>query len=247
GAPARSDPELCQRPRPGCCDRHPRSRRRAPALSSHPGHAAGPSHRKWAGRPGARRSARALHAAARIVNFAHVSPMTTPGPDRIRIDGVAKTFIMHLRGGARLPVVRGVTFSVQRGECVVLSGPSGSGKSSILKMIYGNYRVDTGRVLVTGETETVDVASASPRQILALRQTTLGYVSQFLRTIPRVGALDIVAAAAREAGVAPQAARARARDLLAKLNVAPRLWDLPPATFSGGEQQRVNIARCMAP
>jgi alpha-D-ribose 1-methylphosphonate 5-triphosphate synthase subunit PhnL len=154
---------------------------------------------------------------------------------------------MHLRGGARLPVVRGVSFSVQPGECVVLSGPSGSGKSSILKMIYGNYRVDAGRVLVTGETETVDVASASPRQMLALRRTTLGYVSQFLRTIPRVGALDIVAAAAREGGVAPTAARARARDLLAKLNVAPRLWDLPPATFSGGEQQRVNIARCMAP
>jgi len=172
--------------------------------------------------------------------------MPSSGPDRILLDGVAKTFVVHLRGGARLPVVRGVSFSVQGGECVVLSGPSGSGKSSILKMIYGNYRVDAGRVLVTGETGTVDVASASPRQMLALRGTTLGYVSQFLRTIPRVGALDIVAAAAREEGVAPQAARARAGDLLAKLNVAHRLWHLPPATFSGGEQQRVNIARGLA-
>jgi alpha-D-ribose 1-methylphosphonate 5-triphosphate synthase subunit PhnL len=153
---------------------------------------------------------------------------------------------MHLRGGARLPVVRGVSFSVRSGECVALSGPSGIGKSSILKLIYGNYRVDAGRVLVTAETGTVDVASASPRQMLALRRTTLGYVSQFLRTIPRVGALDIVAAAAREDGVAHQDARARAGDLLAKLNVAHRLWHLPPATFSGGEQQRVNIARGLA-
>ena len=172
--------------------------------------------------------------------------MASAGSDPIRLDGVAKTFVMHLRGGARLPVVRGVSFSVRSGECVALSGPSGIGKSSILKLIYGNYRVDAGRVLVTGETGTVDVASASPRQMLGLRRTTLGYVSQFLRTIPRVGALEIVAAAAREEGVSPHEARARAGDLLAKLNVAHRLWHLPPATFSGGEQQRVNIARGLA-
>jgi alpha-D-ribose 1-methylphosphonate 5-triphosphate synthase subunit PhnL len=172
--------------------------------------------------------------------------MASAGPDRICLDGVAKTFIMHLRGGARLPVVRGVSFSVRPGECVALAGPSGIGKSSILKLIYGNYRVDAGRILVTAETGTVDVASATPRQMLALRRTTLGYVSQFLRTIPRVGALEIVAAAAREEGVAPQAARARAGELLAKLNIAHRLWHLPPATFSGGEQQRVNIARGLA-
>jgi len=153
---------------------------------------------------------------------------------------------MHLRGGARLPVVRGVSFSVRPGECVALSGPSGIGKSSILKLIYGNYRVDAGRILVTAERGTVDVASASPRQMLALRRTTLSYVSQFLRTIPRVGALEIVAAAAREEGIASQAARARAGELLAKLNIAHRLWHLPPATFSGGEQQRVNIARGLA-
>ena len=172
--------------------------------------------------------------------------MASAGPDRICLDGVAKTFVMHLRGGARLPVVRGVSFSVRPGECVALAGPSGIGKSSILKLIYGNYRVDAGRILVTAETGTVDVASASPRQMLALRRTTLGYVSQFLRTIPRVGALEIVAAAAREEGIASQAARARAGELLAKLNIAHRLWHLPPATFSGGEQQRVNIARGLA-
>ncbi len=164
----------------------------------------------------------------------------------IVLDGVAKSFVMHLRGGAALPVVRNVTFTVRAGECVALSGPSGMGKSSILKMIYGNYRADNGRILVTGQNRIVDVASAAPREVLALRESTLGYVSQFLRTIPRVGALDIVTSAATCAQRPPDAARDYARELLARLNVAPRLWELPPATFSGGEQQRVNIARGLA-
>lgn len=164
----------------------------------------------------------------------------------IVVEGVAKTFVMHLRGGARLPVVRDVGFHVAAGECVVLSGPSGMGKSSLLKMIYGNYRVDAGRILVRGPTAVVDVASAPPRQVIALRETTLGYVSQFLRTIPRVGALEVVAAEALSSASGIEAARERARELLTRLNVGQRLWELPPATFSGGEQQRVNIARGLA-
>ena len=164
----------------------------------------------------------------------------------IRIEGVAKTFTMYLRDGARLPVVRDVAFTVGKGECVALGGPSGIGKSSILKMIYGNYRTDRGRIVVDTCEGAIDVVTATPRQILRLRRTTLGYVSQFLRTIPRVSALDVVAAAAGENGLAATDARARAGDLLARLNVPRRLWDLPPATFSGGEQQRVNIARGLA-
>ncbi|MEJ1159736.1 phosphonate C-P lyase system protein PhnL [Prosthecomicrobium sp. N25] len=161
----------------------------------------------------------------------------------IRLDGVSKTFTMHLQGGKRLPVVAGVSLAVEPGECVVLGGPSGAGKSSILKMIYGNYRCDAGRILVGRPGDAVDVASAEPRRIVGLRRTTLGYVSQFLRTIPRVSALDLVAAAAREQGIPTEDAMARARRLLSRLNVPERLWSLPPATFSGGEQQRVNIAR----
>jgi len=135
---------------------------------------------------------------------------------------------------------------VARGECVVLGGPSGIGKSSILKMIYGNYRVDAGRVIVRDGSGWVDVASAPPRRMLALRKGTVGYVSQFLRAIPRISALDLVAGAAREGGLEPQAATERAFGLLARLNLPERLWGLPPATFSGGEQQRVNIARAFA-
>jgi alpha-D-ribose 1-methylphosphonate 5-triphosphate synthase subunit PhnL len=163
----------------------------------------------------------------------------------IKLDAVAKTFVMHL-SGATLPILREVSFEVRAGECAVLDGPSGTGKSSILKMIYGNYRADTGRVLVRDGSDWVDVASAAPRRVLRLRKATIGYVSQFLRTIPRVGARDIVAAAAREYGLAAETAAARAGELLGRLNIPERLWHLPPATFSGGEQQRVNIARGFA-
>ena len=135
-----------------------------------------------------------------------------------------------------------MAFNVRAGECVVLGGPSGIGKSSILKLIYGNYRANSGRILVNGRDDWFDIASTSLRQIVRLRQTTLGYVSQFLRTIPRVGALDIVTAAARQSGADEAGAGKTARELLARLNVPERLWSLPPATFSGGEQQRINIA-----
>jgi alpha-D-ribose 1-methylphosphonate 5-triphosphate synthase subunit PhnL len=166
--------------------------------------------------------------------------------EMIRLDAVTKTFVMHLRDGARLPVVAGVSFTVGRGECAVLGGPSGTGKSSILKMIYGNYRADGGRIEINGPAGWRDIARASPRAVLSLRTSTIGYVSQFLRVIPRIGALDIVAASARETGLDEPAARARAITLLEMLNVPERLWSLPPATFSGGEQQRINIARGFA-
>jgi alpha-D-ribose 1-methylphosphonate 5-triphosphate synthase subunit PhnL len=168
------------------------------------------------------------------------------GKTMVKLEGVAKTFVMHLRGGATLPVLRGVAFEARAGECTVLDGPSGSGKSSVLKMILGNYRVDAGRIEMRDGNEWVDVASAQPRRILNLRQWTIGYVSQFLRTIPRVGALDIVAAAARETGLAAEEAKRRSADLLGRLSIPERLWQLPPSTFSGGEQQRVNIARGFA-
>jgi alpha-D-ribose 1-methylphosphonate 5-triphosphate synthase subunit PhnL len=164
----------------------------------------------------------------------------------VRLAGVAKTFVLHLRDGAMLPVLAHVAFEVRAGQCTILDGPSGSGKSSILKMIFGNYRADSGTILVRDGAQWVDVASASPRRILRLRQHALGYVSQFLRTIPRVGALEIVAAAAREGGLSREMAATRAKELLERLHIPQRLWQLPPATFSGGEQQRVNIARGFA-
>ena len=158
-----------------------------------------------------------------------------------------KSFTMHLQGGLRLPVVAGVSFSVEPGQCVVLAGPSGAGKSSILKMIFGNYRCDGGQVLLRDGGDMIDVATAPPRRILALRKTVMGYVSQFLRAIPRVPALDVVADPLMSEPAARHEVRARAAALLRRLAVPERLWQVPPVTFSGGEQQRVNIARGFLP
>ncbi len=161
----------------------------------------------------------------------------------IDISNAEKTFTMHLQGGVQLPVVRGVSFQVDSGECVVLSGPSGAGKSSILKMIFGNYRCDGGRIGIRHHGDVVDLASAEPRQVLSVRRDTIGYVSQFLRAVPRVPTIDVVAEPLVVAGTARTEAREWAGKLLRRLNIPERLWALPPSTFSGGEQQRVNIAR----
>jgi alpha-D-ribose 1-methylphosphonate 5-triphosphate synthase subunit PhnL len=167
-------------------------------------------------------------------------------PPVLELRSAQKSFTMHLQGGLRLAVVAGVGFSVGAGQCVVLAGPSGVGKSSILKMIFGNYRCDSGEILVRDGATTVDVAQAEARRILALRRSVMGYVSQFLRAVPRVPALEVVAGA-RVGAQDPRDARAEAADLLRRLNIPHRLWGVPPVTFSGGEQQRVNIARGFLP
>ncbi len=164
----------------------------------------------------------------------------------LELAAVSKAFTMHLRGGVRLPVVTGVAFAVRAGECTVLAGPSGAGKSSILKMIFGTYRCEEGSILVRQGDRAIDVATAEPRKILELRRTSLGYVSQFLRALPRVAAIDVVAEPLVLAGMARADARDQAAGLLSRLNIPERLWPLAPATFSGGEQQRVNIARGFA-
>lgn len=164
-------------------------------------------------------------------------------PTPLIVSEVAKSFTMHLRGGLVLPVVANVSFAVAAGECVVLGGPSGIGKSSILKMLYGNYAVDQGQILVNHGGRIVDIASADPRTVLEVRRGTLGYVSQFLRTVPRVSTLDVVAEPLVARGVSADEACERASELLSRLNLPRDLWQLPPSTFSGGEQQRVNIAR----
>ena len=138
----------------------------------------------------------------------------------IVITGAAKTFTMHLQNGVRLPVVSGVSMHVNAGECVVLAGPSGAGKSSILKMIFGNYRCDQGYIAVQHGGEMVDIATAQPREVLRVRRQTIGYVSQFLRAVPRVPALDVVAEPLIANGMPRENARAQAGSFLHRLNIA---------------------------
>ncbi|OSP55942.1 phosphonate C-P lyase system protein PhnL [Pseudoruegeria sp. SK021] len=160
----------------------------------------------------------------------------------ISVENVSKSFTLHNQGSAVIPVMRGANLQVASGECVALVGASGAGKSTLMRMIYGNYLTASGRIRV-GD---LDVASAAPRQIIDLRRTTLGYVSQFLRVLPRVATRDVVADPLLATGVPRAEAVARAEDLLTLLNIPSRLWGLSPTTFSGGEQQRVNIARGFA-
>ena len=172
--------------------------------------------------------------------------MTARAPDApLVIRGVEKTFVLHVQGGARLHVLKGVSLTVGAEECVVLVDPSGSGKSTLLRSVYGNYKPQAGEILVRHGSETVDIVSASPRHILEVRRRTLGYVSQFLRVIPRVPAEDVVAEPLRAQGIDRGEARYRARAMLERLRIPDRLWGLSPVTFSGGEQQRVNLARVL--
>ena len=157
----------------------------------------------------------------------------------IDIQDVSKTFTLHNQGGAVIPVMSGASLRVAEGECVALVGASGAGKSTLMRMIWGNYLAASGRIMVGG----LDVARAAPREIIALRRETLGYVSQFLRVVPRVPTVEVVAEPLLRLGASPVEARERAEALLARLNIPERLWSLSPTTFSGGEQQRVNIAR----
>ena len=157
----------------------------------------------------------------------------------IAVRDVAKRFTLHNQGGAVLRVLAGATLDVGPGECVGLVGASGAGKSTLMRMIWGNYRIDAGSIRVAG----VELAGAEPRAVIALRRATLGHVSQFLRVVPRVPAIEVVAEPLLALGVDEGAARDRAAAILARLNIPERLWSLSPTTFSGGEQQRVNIAR----
>ncbi|WP_299617751.1 phosphonate C-P lyase system protein PhnL [uncultured Tateyamaria sp.] len=160
----------------------------------------------------------------------------------IDLKDVSKTFTLHNQGSAVIEVVNDVSLSVAPGECVALTGASGAGKSTLMRMIYGNYLTQAGSIRI-GD---VDIVQAEPRAVIALRREVLGYVSQFLRVVPRVPTLEVVAEPLRAVGVSAGAAEARAAALLEKLNIPQRLWSLSPTTFSGGEQQRVNIARGFA-
>ena len=161
----------------------------------------------------------------------------------IRVENVSKTFVLHQQNGVRLPVLHSASLEVSKGECVVLHGHSGSGKSTLLRSLYANYLPDEGHIYIRHGNEWVDLVQAPARKVLDVRRSTIGWVSQFLRVIPRISALDVVMQPLLDLGVPRETCAAKAAGLLTRLNVPEHLWHLAPSTFSGGEQQRVNIAR----
>ncbi|MEA5452830.1 phosphonate C-P lyase system protein PhnL [Leptolyngbya sp. CCNP1308] len=180
-----------------------------------------------------------------LSNHLHLS-VAPPTGAMLRAEGLYKRFVLHHQGGVSIPVLEGVSLTVQAGECVALQGPSGSGKSTFMRSLYANYRIDEGSIWVKHQGDWVDLPQLPPHQLLAVRQHTIGYVSQFLRVIPRVPALDVAAESLLDLGMDPDMAYDKIRGLFTQLNLSERLWQLSPTTFSGGEKQRVNIARAFA-
>ncbi len=162
---------------------------------------------------------------------------------QVAVRDLCKNFVLHAQEGAIIEAFEHLNLDAYAGQCLALHGPSGSGKSTLLRSLYANYKPTSGAILVRHQGQEVDMVQALPRTIVEVRSHTLGYVSQFLRVIPRVSCLDIVAERLMEKGTSQEEARRRAGDLLDRLRIPKRLWNLAPATFSGGEQQRVNIAR----
>lgn len=160
----------------------------------------------------------------------------------IELKDVSKTFRLHNQGAAVIHVLSDVNLSVHPGECVALTGKSGAGKSTLMRLMYGNYKAQSGAITIDG----VDLVTAQAREVIKIRRDELGYVSQFLRVVPRVPAVQVVAEPLRAVGVAEGVALDRAAELLTRLNIPKALWSLSPTTFSGGEQQRINIARGFA-
>ncbi len=158
-------------------------------------------------------------------------------------ENVAKNFTLHVQDSTVIPVFEHINVTLEAGDCVALTGASGAGKSACKRMIYANYICQEGSIRVRHDSDWVDMVSAAPYTILDVRRRTMGYVSQFLRVIPRVATLDIVADPLKAMGVELGEAQDRAAVMLSRLNIPKALWSLSPLTFSGGEQQRVNIAR----
>ncbi|MCL1632166.1 phosphonate C-P lyase system protein PhnL [Sporolactobacillus sp. CPB3-1] len=164
----------------------------------------------------------------------------------LRVDALEKTFLMHQFDEKKITGCRNISFSVNEGEFLGITGPSGSGKSTIIKCIYRTYLPTGGHIYYQSDLYgTVDLASAMDRQMIKLRQTEIGYVSQFLSIMPRTTALEFVAESLLEMGEDEAAARLRAEDMLAHFHLREALWNTYPKTFSGGEKLRLNLARAM--
>jgi alpha-D-ribose 1-methylphosphonate 5-triphosphate synthase subunit PhnL len=161
----------------------------------------------------------------------------------LTVEKLSKRFFLHEQK-AFIPSCDDVDLTVCNKKMTALVGPTGCGKSSVLKCIYRTYLPRGGRILYHDETgHTTDLVQASDHRILELRKRDIGFVTQFLHCLPRKATLDVVGEPLVVRGEKKEAARDAAADILRLLNVPERLWHVPPATFSGGEKQRVNLAR----
>jgi alpha-D-ribose 1-methylphosphonate 5-triphosphate synthase subunit PhnL len=164
-------------------------------------------------------------------------------PPILRVEAYSKHFELHEQGKV-IPSSCDVNLNVYSGQLTALIGPTGAGKSTVLKGIYRTYLPTSGRLLYrTASGHEVDLAQADEHSVLELRRTEISFVTQFLHALPRQATEDVVAQPLLLKGIDKAEAQNIAREMLAAMNLPERLWGISPATFSGGEKQRVNLAR----
>jgi alpha-D-ribose 1-methylphosphonate 5-triphosphate synthase subunit PhnL len=159
----------------------------------------------------------------------------------VEVQQLSKAFELHILGGKLIHALQEINFSISEGEVIGLTGKSGSGKSSLMKCVYRTYLPSSGAIRYASRSGVIDLASAPDHAVIALRRSEIRYCSQFLSVIPRVSALDVVCQFIGRS----DDARAQASLLLERLGLPTELWDAYPVTFSGGEQQRINVARAI--
>ncbi|MBP1465237.1 ATP-binding cassette domain-containing protein [Candidatus Chloroploca sp. M-50] len=162
----------------------------------------------------------------------------------LHVEDLSKNFVIHALGRT-IPAFQGVSFTLEAGSLLLIRGPNGAGKSSLLRCLYRTYLPERGQALFAAADGTIDLASAADVDIALLRRTEIGHVTQFLRPRPRVTALDLVAEPLLVAGHSLAEAREAAADWLGSLGLKAAIWQAYPSTFSGGEQQKINLARAM--
>ncbi|MGY5344281.1 phosphonate C-P lyase system protein PhnL [Paenibacillus glucanolyticus] len=163
----------------------------------------------------------------------------------LSIHNLSKSFMLH-NLDKHIKAIDRVDFELQEGEFVGITGKSGSGKSTILKSIYRTYVINEGSIwYISKRFGRMNLAEASEREMVYLRKHEIGYVSQFLNAMPRTTARELVEQAIVEMGNGEDFAKQEAEHMLAHFELDEYLWDSYPATFSGGEKLRLNIARAM--
>ena len=163
----------------------------------------------------------------------------------LEVNDLSKIFNLHILNEKRIEALKQINFTMSEGEIIGLTGKSGSGKSSLMKCIYRTYLASSGEIIYSSRSGPVDMVQADDHQVIDLRKSEITYCSQFLSVIPRVSAVDVVCENLFRIEKDKGKAREKAKTMLEALGLPVELWDAFPVTFSGGEQQRINVARAI--
>src|ERR1700761_7972110 len=163
----------------------------------------------------------------------------------LEVNDLSKIFDLYILNNKRIEALKQINFTMKEGEIIGLTGKSGSGKSSLMKCIYRTYLASSGEIIYSSANGNIDLVKAGDHQVIELRKNEINYCSQFLSVIPRVTAVDVVCENLFRQQKDKEAARSKAMEMLEELGLPSELWDAFPVTFSGGEQQRINVARAI--